>query len=132
MIPGSSLANRFPHQKAMIPQKLLWTRNVGILIYIDFITCMGMFQSHSALFRITRADSWIAMYAVFYFVDLYFALVLHYGSGKAGLNLLYYLPGLAGTSGTSSPSYHYLKPQPPKLPLLTGDNRRCLHSNVRM
>jgi hypothetical protein len=33
MIPGSSLANRFPHQKAMIPLKLLWTRNVGILIY---------------------------------------------------------------------------------------------------
>jgi hypothetical protein len=35
------------------------------------------------------------MYAVFYFVDLYFALVLQYGSGKAGSNLLYYLPGLA-------------------------------------
>lgn len=35
------------------------------------------------------------MYAVFYFVDLYFALVLSYSSGKSGQNLLYYLPGLA-------------------------------------
>ena len=52
MIPGSSLANRFPHQKAMIPLKLLWTRNVGILIYINFITGMGMFPSHSPLSRI--------------------------------------------------------------------------------
>ena len=42
MIPGSRLANRFPHQKAMIPLKLLCTRNVGILIYINFITGMGM------------------------------------------------------------------------------------------
>ncbi|KAG0645371.1 Efflux pump FUS6 [Hyphodiscus hymeniophilus] len=76
MIPGSFLANRYPHRQAMIPLKLLCTRNVGILIYINLITGM-------------------AMYAVFYFVDLYFALVLSYPSGKAGQNLLYYLPGLA-------------------------------------
>ena len=36
------------------------------------------------------------MYAVFYFVDLYFTIVDEYGSSKAGLNLLYYLPGLGG------------------------------------
>lgn len=41
MIPGSSMANRFPYQKAMVPLKLLCTRNVGILIYINFITGMG-------------------------------------------------------------------------------------------
>lgn len=41
MIPGSSLANHFPYQKAMIPLKLLCTRNVGILIYINFLTGMG-------------------------------------------------------------------------------------------
>lgn len=38
------------------------------------------------------------MYAVFYFVDLYFTIVLGYGSGKAGTNIIYYLPGLAGRS----------------------------------
>jgi MFS family permease len=44
MIPGSSMANRFPYKRAMIPLKLLWTRNVGILIYINLITGMGMLQ----------------------------------------------------------------------------------------
>lgn len=38
----------------------------------------------------------IAMYAVFYFVDLYFALVLDYTPGEAGRNLIYYVPGLGG------------------------------------
>lgn len=47
MIPGSSLANRYPYQKAMVPLKLLCTRNVGILIYINFITGMGMFLPFS-------------------------------------------------------------------------------------
>jgi hypothetical protein len=36
------------------------------------------------------------MYAVFYFVDLYFTIVLQYGPGKAGTNIIFYLPGLAG------------------------------------
>lgn len=36
------------------------------------------------------------MYAVFYFVDIYFALVLSYPSGQAGTQLLYYTPGLGG------------------------------------
>jgi MFS family permease len=42
MIPGSSLANRYPYQKAMIPLRLLCTPNVGILIYINLITGMGI------------------------------------------------------------------------------------------
>jgi hypothetical protein len=36
------------------------------------------------------------MYAVFYFVDIYFALVLDYIPGEAGRNLLYYMPGIGG------------------------------------
>jgi hypothetical protein len=36
------------------------------------------------------------MYAVFYFLPLYFTLILSYTSSKTGTNLLYYLPGLAG------------------------------------
>jgi hypothetical protein len=42
------------------------------------------------------------MYAVFYFVDLYFVLVLNYTSGEAGRNLLYYVPGIG--SGLFIPS----------------------------
>lgn len=34
------------------------------------------------------------MYAVLYFADIYFTLVLNYSSGKAGTNIIYYLPGL--------------------------------------
>jgi MFS family permease len=77
MLPGNILSSRAPTRKAMIPIRLLFTRNAGLLIYINLVTGM-------------------AMYAVFYFVDLYFALVQNYGSGKSGTNLLYYLPGLAG------------------------------------
>ncbi|KUJ15382.1 MFS general substrate transporter [Mollisia scopiformis] len=77
MLPGRFLSLRAPTRKAMIPIELLFTRNAGLLIYINLITGM-------------------AMYAVFYFVDLYFALVQNYGPGKSGTNLLYYLPGLAG------------------------------------
>lgn len=42
MLPGSKLAVRYPYRKAMMPLKLLFTRNAGLLIYINFITGMGM------------------------------------------------------------------------------------------
>lgn len=42
MIPGQKLALRYPQQVAMIPLKLVWTRNAGLLIYINFVTGMGM------------------------------------------------------------------------------------------
>lgn len=75
MQPGKTLSRRNPTRKAMIPFGLMYRRNVWILLYINFLTGM-------------------AMYAVFYFVDLYFALVKNFESGKAGINLLYYMPGL--------------------------------------
>jgi hypothetical protein len=34
------------------------------------------------------------MYAVFYFAEFYFTLVLQFSSGKAGTSIIYYLPGL--------------------------------------
>ncbi|TAQ83922.1 hypothetical protein B7494_g7754 [Chlorociboria aeruginascens] len=76
LLPGHWAAAKYPLQQAMIPLKLVWTRNVGLLLYINLVAGM-------------------AMYAVYYFVDFYFALVLEYDSGKAGVNLLYYIPGLA-------------------------------------
>lgn len=39
--PGSVLAARYPYRKAMIPLKLIFTRNSGLLIYINFITGMS-------------------------------------------------------------------------------------------
>lgn len=77
LLPGRALAQKFPHQQPMIALNLVWTRNAGLLMYINFITGM-------------------AMYAAFYFVELYFTIVKEFGSDEAGRNLLYYLPGLAG------------------------------------
>lgn len=37
-----------------------------------------------------------AMYAVFYFVDLFFVLVEQVGPSRAGLQLLFYTPGIGG------------------------------------
>jgi MFS family permease len=42
MAPGNYLANRFPYRKAMIPLSVLTTRNAGIIIYLNYITGMGM------------------------------------------------------------------------------------------
>lgn len=77
MLPGHFLARRSPTRRAMLPLNILFTRNAGALAYINLITGM-------------------AMYAVYYFVDLYFALVRDYSAGKAGVNLAYYMPGLGG------------------------------------
>jgi MFS family permease len=41
-MPGRKLAIMFPRQMAMVPMKLIWSRNAGLLIYINFITGMGM------------------------------------------------------------------------------------------
>ncbi len=59
------------------------------------------------------------MYAVFYFVDLYFALVEQFPSGKAGTNLLYYTPGLGGTFPLLLPNTIHPNPNLTNLPLLT-------------
>jgi MFS family permease len=41
-MPGRILAIKLPHQLAMVPIKLLRRRNAGLLLYINFITGMGM------------------------------------------------------------------------------------------
>jgi MFS family permease len=79
MVSGSVMARAFPNQKAMIPWDLLKQRDISLLFFINF--SVG-----------------IAMFAVMYFMDLYFALVQGKSSSKAGLALLYYLPGLGGKS----------------------------------
>lgn len=75
LLPGNTLSSRFPLQKPMLSIPLLISRNAGLLMYINFITGM-------------------AMYAVFYFSNLYFILVESLPAGEAGRNLIYYMPGL--------------------------------------
>ncbi|KAK0109812.1 hypothetical protein ONS95_002483 [Cadophora gregata] len=77
LLPGNKLSNRAPTKKAMIHIKLLIRRNVGLLIYINIVTGM-------------------AMYAVLYFVALYFSLIRQYSAAKSGTNIVYYMPGFGG------------------------------------
>ena len=37
LLPGRWLSDNFPLQQAMIPLRLLWTRNAGLLMYINFV-----------------------------------------------------------------------------------------------
>lgn len=41
LLPGRWLSEKFPLQRAMISLRILWTRNAGLLMYINFITGMG-------------------------------------------------------------------------------------------
>ncbi|KAJ5648924.1 Major facilitator superfamily domain general substrate transporter [Penicillium longicatenatum] len=75
MVPGAFMARALPRQKAMMPWELISQRDIGLLFLINFT--MG-----------------VSMFAVMYFMDLYFALVEGNSSSKAGTSLLYFLPGL--------------------------------------
>ena len=77
MSPGFLMSRIFPYQRAMTPWELLSQHDIGLLFFINFAVGMSMF-------------------AVLYFMDLYFALVEGRSSGKAGVALLYYLPGVVG------------------------------------
>jgi MFS family permease len=77
MVPGSTMARALPRQKAMVPWELLSQRDIGLLFLVNF--SIG-----------------VSMFAVMYFMDLYFALVEKRSSSNAGISLLFFLPGLAG------------------------------------
>ncbi|KAJ5788251.1 hypothetical protein N7457_003241 [Penicillium paradoxum] len=75
MEPGLAMSRIFPRQKAMVPWELLKQRDICLLFLVNFSVGVSMF-------------------AVMYFMDLYFALVEGKPSSDAGLALLYFLPGL--------------------------------------
>ncbi|GAB1317907.1 Tetracycline efflux protein [Madurella fahalii] len=77
MAPGRAMARVFPRQKAMMPWRLLMQRDIGLLFLINF--AIG-----------------VAMFSVMYFMDLYFTLVQGHSASRAGLALLFFLPGLGG------------------------------------
>ncbi|KAJ5502951.1 Major facilitator superfamily domain general substrate transporter [Penicillium fimorum] len=76
MLPGSLMARVLPRQKAMMPWELLRQRDIGLLFLVNF--SVG-----------------ICMFAVMYFMDIYFTLVERRSSSDAGIALLFFLPGLA-------------------------------------
>ncbi|KAK4223111.1 major facilitator superfamily domain-containing protein [Podospora fimiseda] len=75
MVPGRVMERFWAKQEAMMPWELLATRNVGLLFFVN-------------------CSVGAAMFAVMYYMDLYFTLVMGHDAGEAGLALLYFLPGL--------------------------------------
>ncbi|OBS27035.1 hypothetical protein FPOA_00976 [Fusarium poae] len=75
LAPGNTVAENMPWQKAMIPWELISNRDIGLLFYCECATGVGM-------------------YAVLYFCNIYFIAVRGYDSDEAGVQLLYFVPGL--------------------------------------
>lgn len=84
MAPQHLMSRVFRSQRAMMPWELLAKRDISLLFFVNF-------------------DLGVCMFAVMYFMDLYFALVEGHSSSEAGLALLYFLPGLGGEHCDSSP-----------------------------
>lgn len=70
------------------------------------------------------------MYAVFYFVGIYFTLVEGNPASQAGIQLLYYIPGISGQSS------HELPPRPcmvtDREAYCFANTSWCLFSNVHV
>lgn len=77
MASGRLTSRVFPFQRAMISWELISQRDIALIFALSF--CSGM-----------------AMFAILYFMDLYFALVQGNSASKGGVSLLYFLPGLGG------------------------------------
>ena len=77
MSSGGCLANIFPRATPMMPWNIMMKRDIGLLFIVNLTTGMAMF-------------------AVLYFMDVYFTLVQGKSASSAGNQLLYYIPGLAG------------------------------------
>ncbi|KAM0440773.1 hypothetical protein ACHAPT_000074 [Fusarium lateritium] len=75
LAPGNTMAEKLPWQRAMIPWDLISNKDIGLLFYCECATGMGM-------------------YAVLYFCNIYFIAVRGYKPDEAGVQLLYFVPGL--------------------------------------
>ncbi|KJK74256.1 hypothetical protein H634G_10402 [Metarhizium anisopliae BRIP 53293] len=73
--PGRMLSVKLPKQRAMIPWAMLTNRDVGLIFYTEIATGMALFS-------------------VLFFCNIYFIAVLGYSPDKAGLQLLYFVPGM--------------------------------------
>jgi hypothetical protein len=73
--PGRTLARRTPKTIPLIPFAVLRNKDVGLVCFV-------------------AAGSGAALYSVFYFIGIYFTLVEGKEASDAGVNLLYYVPGI--------------------------------------
>lgn len=73
--PSSLLSRKLPRTSPLIPFDILRQKDVALVCII-------------------AAATGAALYSVFYFIGIYFTLVEAYAASKAGIQLLYYIPGL--------------------------------------
>lgn len=73
--PGFLLSRIFPNTIPLIPFSVLRSKDVGLICFM-------------------AAGAGAALYSVFYFISIYFILAEGYPASRAGINLLYYLPGI--------------------------------------
>ncbi|KAF2396086.1 MFS general substrate transporter [Trichodelitschia bisporula] len=104
--PGHWLARRFPRQVAMIPFKLFQRKDVALLAVIN-------------------AATGAALYCAFYFVGIFWTLAQDYSPSKAGLQLLYYTPGL-GVGAYSAMFICNVWPRQTFYPLMLGSTVEAL------
>lgn len=75
MAPGHWLAQRFPQTMPLVPYHLFQEKDVTLVCIIS-------------------AATGAALYSCFYFAGVYFTMVENLDPGKAGLQLLFYVPGI--------------------------------------
>ena len=73
--PDQFLSRAMPKTVALVPFDILLNKDVGLICFIT-------------------AGAGAAMFSVFYFIGIYFTLVEASSASEAGVNLLYYIPGL--------------------------------------
>jgi len=100
MEPGRMIAKIFPHQVPMIP------------------FCLFS-RMDSLLLALINASTGAALYSAFYFVGIFWTLVQSYDPGKAGIQLLYYTPGL-GIGGYAAMYMCNVFPRQTFFPLWVG------------
>lgn len=121
MEPGRWLEKkiRVPGKQAMIPAHLFYEKDIVILAFLNFAE--GASKSPALPKNPIKKLTMVALYAMFYFISVYFAIVEQYSASKAGLQLLFYLPGIGGMS---SP-FHF-----PLSQLTWQHSSGCLLGNV--
>jgi hypothetical protein len=73
--PGRAIARLFPRQIPMIPSTLFRKKDTALLMIINF-------------------SAGVSLVSAFYFISYYWQLAEGYSTSKAGVQLLYYTPGL--------------------------------------
>jgi hypothetical protein len=100
LAPGGIIARMLPQQTAMIPSDVFEKKDTIVLAVVEFATGAGKLVLRllllTGLKQGSRSIFFAAMYSVFYFIGIYFALVEAYPASRSGVQLLFYLPGIGG------------------------------------